>query len=161
MNRPRWYATPITLPDGRIYIQGGTAGNPVGGPPRESCLRPRDGTFRLLTGVNTSGLFPLYPRNWVAPNGRVFGYADRTMYYVDPNANSITVFGTMPSDGPSGWKSTEVMYAPGKILRCGGGSNCSPREHGARKSKARMRRRSSTSTWRRRPTIRCPRCRNI
>ena len=26
MNRPRWYASPITLPDGQTYIQGGTAG---------------------------------------------------------------------------------------------------------------------------------------
>ena len=52
------------------------------------------------------------------------------MYYVDPNADSITVLGTMPSDGPSGWNSTDVMYAPGKILRCGGGSTALPEQHG-------------------------------
>jgi hypothetical protein len=129
MNRPRWYATPITLPDGRIYIQGGTGGEDY---PE---VRGSAGTFSLLTGVNTSGLFPLYPRNWVAPNGQVFGYADRTMYYVDPNANgengSITLAGTMPSDGPNGWNSTDVMYAPGKILRCGGGSTTLPETQGS------------------------------
>jgi hypothetical protein len=36
----------------------------------------------------------------------------------------------MPSDGPSGWNSTDVMYAPGKILRCGGGSTALPEQHG-------------------------------
>ena len=40
--------------------------------------------------------------------------------------------GTMPSDGPSGWNSTEVMYAPGKILRCGGGWSAVA-EHGGPK----------------------------
>jgi hypothetical protein len=53
------------------------------------------------------------------------------MYYVHPNANSITVVGTMPSDGPSGWNSTDVMYAPGKILRCGGGSTTLPETQSA------------------------------
>jgi hypothetical protein len=128
MNRPRWYASPITLPDGRTYIQGGIGGEDY---PE---LRDSAGTFFLLTGINTSSLLPVYPRNWVAPNGRVFGYADLTMYYVDPNANggngSITSAGTMPSDGPSGWNSTDVMYAPGKILRCGGGSTALPEQHG-------------------------------
>jgi hypothetical protein len=124
MNRQRWYASPITLLDGRTYIQGGN-----GGADRPE-VRDSKGNFALLTGVDTSNLFPLYPRNWVAPNGQVFGYADRTMYYVDPNANggngSITSAGTMPSDGPNGWNSTDVMYAPGKILRCGGGSTTLP-----------------------------------
>jgi hypothetical protein len=129
MKRPRWYGSTTTLPDGRIYIQGGTGGNDY---PE---IRELDGTFRLLSGVNTSSLFPLYPRNRVAPDGRVFGYSDRSMYYVDPKANggngSITFAGVMPSDGPSGWTSTDVMYAPGKILRCGGGSNALPEEGGS------------------------------
>jgi len=127
MNRPRWYASPITLPDGRTYIQGGNGGED------HPEVRDSNGNFGLLTGVDTSGLFPLYPRNWVAPNGQVFGYADRTMYYIDPNAvqangqiGSITLAGTMPSNGPNGWNSTDVMYAPGKILRCGGGSTTLP-----------------------------------
>jgi hypothetical protein len=70
----------------------------------------------------------------VAPDGRLFGYSDLSMYYVDPNANggngSITSAGVMPSDGPSGVTSTDVMYAPGKILRCGGGSNTLPETGG-------------------------------
>jgi hypothetical protein len=128
MNRPRWYGSPTTLPDGRIYIQGGSGG---GDYPE---IRELDGTFSLLGGVNTSSLQPLYPRNRVAPDGRLFGYSDLSMYYVDPQANSgngsITLVGVMPSDGPSGVTSTDVMYAPGKILRCGGGSNTLPETGG-------------------------------
>ena len=56
------------------------------------------------------------------------------MYYVDPNAQngqgSLRNVGTMPSDGPSGWTSTEAMFAPGRILRTGGGSNSLPEEGG-------------------------------
>jgi len=93
-----------------------------------------DSTFRLLNSVDTSGLGPLYPRNRVAPDGRLFGYSDLSMYYVDPNANSrngsITLAGVMPSDGPSGVTSTDVMYAPGKVLRCGGGANTLPETGG-------------------------------
>jgi hypothetical protein len=128
MNRPRWYGSPTTLPDGRIYIQGGNGGSDY---PE---IRELDGTFRLVGGVNTSSLAPLYPRNRVAPDGRLFGYSDRSMYYVDLRANSgngsITPVGEMPPDGPSGLTSTDVMYAPGKILRCGGGSNTLPETAG-------------------------------
>lgn len=134
MNRARWYATPTTLPDGQIYIQGGTSGHDF---PE---FRGLDGTFSLLEGVNTHLLFPLYPRNWVAPNGKVFGYSDLSMYYVDPTTKSaigkivgsISQAGVMPSNGPSGWNSTEVMYAPGQILRCGGGSRDLPEKGGSR-----------------------------
>ena len=38
----------------------------------------------MLTGIDTSGLYWWYPRNWVAPDGRIFGYSDRTMYYINP-----------------------------------------------------------------------------
>jgi len=134
MTRQRWYASPLTLPDGRIYIQGGTGGGEV-----YPEIRDSNGTFYELTGVNTSSLFALYPRNWVAPNGQVFGYSDLSMYYVDPTTKSavgtivgsISPAGVMPSDGPSGWNSTEVMYAPGKILRCGGGSTALPEKGGS------------------------------
>src|SRR5215813_12773073 len=46
MNRPRWYASPITLPDGRTYIQGGN-----GGEDRPE-VRDSNGNFDLLNGVD-------------------------------------------------------------------------------------------------------------
>ena len=125
MNRPRWYATPTTLPNGSVYIQGGQGGEDF---PE---VRDPSGNFTLLTGAPTSSLFALYPRAHVAPNGLIFGYSDLTMYWVDPSGiGKITMLGDMPNDGPSGLTSTDVMYAPGKILRCGGGSNTIPERGG-------------------------------
>jgi Domain of unknown function (DUF1929) len=43
---------------------------------------------------------------------------------------SITLLAEMPPDGPAGVTSTDVMYAPGRILRCGGGSNTLPETGG-------------------------------
>ena len=101
-------------------------------------IRDAAGTFRLLPGVATARLHWWYPRNWVAPDGRIFGYADLTMYYVDPDANAAPArlhqAGTMPADGPSGVTSSEVMYAPGKILRVGGGAASSRRPRPAKKA---------------------------
>lgn len=122
MNRPRWYATMTTLPDGEIYVQGGRGG---GDRPE---VRGADGTFRLLPDVDTTRLTWWYPRAWVAPDGRLFGFADRSMYFVDPSGGGmLSGAGTLPA-GPTGQvgvTSSEVMYAPGKILRAGGGSRSS------------------------------------
>jgi len=117
MNLPRWYATMTTLPNGGVYIQGGLGGE------AHPEVRLPGGGFQLLTGVDTSGVFWSYPRAWVAPNGKIFGYSDRTMYYVDWHGiGTVAAAGDMPVTGPSGATSTEVMYRPGKILRVGGGA---------------------------------------
>ncbi len=124
MNQARWYATVTTLPNGQTYVQGGLG--PKGGLPGEARPEIRDvaGNFRLLNNISTTSLNWWYPRNWVAPDGRIFGYSDRTMYYVNPNGNgSMQRLGDMAGDGPSGVTSTEVMFAPGRILRVGGGAN--------------------------------------
>lgn len=155
MNRPRWYASTMTLPDGRIYIQGGTGGED------HPEVRDSAGTFRLLSGVDTSSVNWFYPRNRVAPNGLVFGYSDLSMYYVDPNANggngSLTPAGTMPSDGPSGATSCDVMYAPGRILRCGGGSNTYGEKPGpqtqAKNAAAVIDINGATPTYKKRPSM--------
>ena len=119
MKRLRYYATVTTLANGETYIQGGLDGED------RPEVRSASGEFRLLTGANTSELYWWYPRGWLARDGRVFGYSDRAMYYVNPTANggdgSLVSAGSMPASGPSGATSSEVMYAPGKILRVGGG----------------------------------------
>jgi hypothetical protein len=120
MNRARWYATVTTLVSGNTFIQGG-----LDGADRPE-IRKADGSFKLLTGVDTSALFWWYPRNWLARDERIFGYSDRSMYWIDPRGNgTLTRAGALPADGPSGVTSTEVMYRPGLILRAGGGSNAS------------------------------------
>lgn len=115
MQRPRWYATATPMMDGEIYIQGGKNG--------EDFAERRDifGQFHLLSGVPTSNLDWWYPRNFLAPDGRVFGFdVDAEAYYVDPAGNgTITAAGTIGTTniargGPS------VMYRPGKILQVAG-----------------------------------------
>ena len=121
MQRKRYYATVTTLADGRTYIQGGRDGED------RPEIRETDGSFRLLTGIDTTGLFYYYPRAWVTPTGRLFGYSDRQMYFVDPDANdragALTLLSTFLPAQPSGVSSSEVMYEPGRILRVGGGTN--------------------------------------
>ncbi len=117
MNRPRWYSSSIALPNGEIYIQGGS-----GGTDRPE-IRGTNGVFRLLTGADTSGLDFMFPRNFVAPDGRVFGFdSNGRMYYVNTSgAGSVSLGATF--SGPTGSDSSAAMYRPGKILQFGGNSS--------------------------------------
>jgi YVTN family beta-propeller protein len=118
MNRERWYSTSTTLLNGEIYIQGGNGG---GDRPE---IRGLDGTFRLLTGANTSPYSPTFPRNWVAADGRVFGIDNNgNMYYVNVNGSgSVSSQGSLPGAN-AGWTSSAAMFRPGRILQIGGNSN--------------------------------------
>jgi hypothetical protein len=119
MNRARWYATATTLPNGEIYIQGGKDGTD------RAEIRNAAGNFRLL-GFDSSALTYWYPRNFVAPDGRVFGISNQSMYWVDTSGNGkLTMAGNTSASSPSGVTTTDVMYDVGKILRTGGGSQSS------------------------------------
>ena len=83
MQRPRWYSTSVTLTNGETYIQGGASGTD------RPEVRGLTGTFRLLSSANTSSLDFSYPRNFIAPDGRVFGYdTNGQMYYVNTSGNA-------------------------------------------------------------------------
>jgi YVTN family beta-propeller protein len=116
MNRARWYSSSTTLLNGETYIQGG-----AGGTDRPE-IRGTNGVFRLLSGANTSGFDFMYPRNFIAPDGRVFGFdSGGRMYYVNTSGTgSVTTAGTF--SGPTGSDATTAMYRPGKILHFGGNS---------------------------------------
>ena len=109
------------LPNAEVYIQGGSGGWDY---PE---VRQSDGSFRLLDGAYTGGLSSGYPRNFVGPDGLVFGIADWAMYRVDPAGDgSMTDLGTLHGDN-AGATSTAVMFAPGRILQAGGGSGFASR----------------------------------
>jgi YVTN family beta-propeller protein len=118
MNRARWYSSSTTLLNGETYIQGGS-----GGTDRPE-VRQANGSFRLLSNANTSTLDFMYPRNFIAPDGRVFGYDSAgRMYYVDPAGT-----GTLTSVGQfgaayTGSDASAAMFRPGRILQFGGNSN--------------------------------------
>ncbi len=117
MNRARWYSSSIALPNGEIYIQGGS-----GGTDRPE-IRGINGQFRLLTGANTSGLDFMFPRNFVAPDGRVFGFdGNGRMYYVDTSGSGSATLGSQFT-GPTGSDSSAAMFRPGRILQFGGNAN--------------------------------------
>ena len=117
MKRGRWYGTSTTLINGEVYVQGGTSGTD------RPEVRQTDGTFRLLTGANTSSLDFMYPRNFVAPSGIVFGYDSAgKMYTVDPAGTGTYAYkGTFT--GPTGNDASAAMFRPGRILQFGGNSN--------------------------------------
>jgi len=120
MNRSRWYSSSTTLINGETYIQGGS-----GGSDRPE-IRGLDGTFRLMSTISTTGIGTSYPRNFVAADGRVFGYdpGNGQMYWVDPTGTgAITLLGKFNSAYTGGWYSTTAMYRPGHILQIGGNSN--------------------------------------
>ena len=118
MNRSRWYSSSTALVNGEIYIQGGS-----GGADRPE-VRDTSGGFRLLTGANTSGYATLFPRNFLSPDGRVFGYdTSGKMYFVATGgAGSLSAVGQFSSSN-AGWTSGAAMFRPGKILQMGGNSN--------------------------------------
>ncbi len=118
MNRARWYASALPLMNGEIYVQGGKRGEDL---PE---IRGSNGSYRLLTNAPTSSVHFFYPRNFIAPDGRVFGFdVNGLMYYVTTEGNgSLTTAGQIES-ALVGRPSTAVMYRPGKILLVSGRTN--------------------------------------
>src|SRR5438067_713580 len=120
MQRARWYSSATTLITGETYLQGGSGG---GDRPE---IRGTDGVFRLLSGPDTSSIGTSFPRNFVAPDGRVFGYdpGNGRMYYVNPTGSGSIAFSASFNTATSGgWYSSTAMYRPGRILQLGGNSN--------------------------------------
>jgi YVTN family beta-propeller protein len=118
INRARWYSTSTMLLNGEVYIQGGS-----GGTDRPE-VRATDGSFRLLGGANTSALHFMYPRNFVAPDGRVFGYDSAgRMYYVSTAGNGQITMAGQFSSAIATEDASAAMFAPGRILQFGGNSN--------------------------------------
>lgn len=144
----RWYATMLTLPDGRNLILGGMdpyqedmRNNPEAAIANGTVsMTPEIYTpgvgWRSLNGARSRDAFgpdylrASYPRAWVAPNGRVFGISAETMWSLDVNANdgsgAVSVLGRFKAPASAtaplnvGAVSTAVMFAPGKVIQVGG-----------------------------------------
>jgi hypothetical protein len=117
----RWYGSVTTMLNGETYVQGGESRILASGTLFPE-VRSVAGAYRVLP-IDTSGLRYYYPRNFVAPDGRLFGY-DTTgkMYYVDPFLGTITSAGNLPAAN-MGDDSTAAMFRPGRILNFGGDSD--------------------------------------
>ncbi len=118
MNRARWYSSTTVLLNGEVYTQGGSSGTD------RPEIRAVDGTFRLLSTADTSTLDFMYPRNFIAPDGRVFGYdSNGRMYYVDTNGTGAVTLLSQFGSSYRGSDASAAMFRPGRILQFGGASN--------------------------------------
>ena len=117
LNRPRWYSTSTTLLNGEIYVQGGNGGGDL---PE---IRDTAGGLRLLSSANTGGYSATFPRNFLAPDGRIFGFDNSgKMYYVTPGGSGLlTPVGQLP--GATSWTASAAMFQPGRIIQMGGASS--------------------------------------
>ncbi len=117
MARGRWYPTNTMLPNGQVLTVAGRDESGAVVPIPEVW----DGTsWRQLTTASLA--LEYYPRDFVAPDGRVF-YAGE-----EQPSRWLDVTGTGSwSDGPRrnfpAWRGygSAVMYEPGKVLYVGGG----------------------------------------
>lgn len=118
MNRQRWYSSSTMLLNGEVYIQGGSGGTDF---PE---VRGADGSYRLLSGAGTGAFDFMYPRNFIAPDGRVFGFeSNGKMYYVDTSGNGAITQAGQFAGATAGSDASAAMFAPGRILQYGGNSN--------------------------------------
>lgn len=112
MHRPRWYATALTLPDGRIYVQGGS-----GGADRAEVWH--DGASTLLP-FSTGSLDWYYPRLVALADGGIFGIdMHGRMFHIDPALTSVTDLGLLDASLKNRWW-TAVEFAPWQIVVFGG-----------------------------------------
>ena len=147
LNAPRWYASMTTLPDGRNMISGGGIAYADGhtNPDTDAAnghISMTPEIYTLANGwktmANATDRYAFgpddnrwwYPRQWVMPNGTVFGISATNLWTLDPNAaagnGTVTHWGafkptysntSLPNIGPT---STASMYRPGKIIQMGG-----------------------------------------
>jgi hypothetical protein len=115
MPRGRWYPTLTTLGDGQVVTIAGPdqSGTPVRTPDLWTGSQ-----WRRLTGASLT--LPVYPRTFLAPDGRVFyaGHLQRTHYLNTAGGGSWTFVANRLYGGRD--HGSAVMYAPGKILFAGG-----------------------------------------
>ncbi|XVJ70592.1 MAG: DUF1929 domain-containing protein [Rhizobacter sp.] len=118
MQRSRWYSTSTTLTNGETYIQSG-----LGGTDRPE-IRSASGVFRTLNNATTNSLNYYYPRNFVMPDGRLFGYdANGSMYFINTTGDGgLTAAGSFAGQYGSP-DASAAMFRPGRILQFGGNSN--------------------------------------
>jgi hypothetical protein len=116
MANGRWYPTATALSNGEVLVIAGTNQNGVNVQIPEVWS---DGHWRQLTAASRS--LPYFPRDFLAPNGKVFyaGEQQQTYYLSTAGTGSWSyVADRVQADRLYG---AAVMYRPGKILYAGGG----------------------------------------
>jgi PKD repeat protein len=113
----RWYPTLTTLPDGRALVVSG-----------DSETGARIDTPEIYDPVadtwtpKAKKLMSLYPFMYVLPNGKVYEAGTKTTTsFFDASGAGSWSSGPTALFGSSSYSESGATYAPGKILRAGGG----------------------------------------
>lgn len=118
MKLPRWYASTTMMTDGTVFVNGGLGGEAY---PE---LRLANGTFKAMTGANTSRLDYWYPRNWLNSDGRIFGYDTYgNYYYINTSGTGTLKIVNQWDTNKFGDMGSSVLIGPGRILQLSGYDN--------------------------------------
>jgi hypothetical protein len=125
MAHGRWYPTLTVLSDGRVLSM---AGRDVNGNIVTIPELWEGGQWIQLTGAGALRI-PYYPRNYVAPDGRIFYAGERiTSRWFNVDATGASGRGIWTTGPIHIWRfnrdyGTAAMYEAGKILYAGGGGD--------------------------------------
>lgn len=116
MNAGRWYPSSTVLPNGDILVTSGDANRQVNDLPQ--VFQFANNTWRNLSSARLG--LPLYPRTFLAPNGRVF-FATSTSRYLDTTGSGAwSTVGNTIYPGRDNYGSAAMDHT-GKVYWFGGG----------------------------------------
>jgi galactose oxidase len=116
MRQGRWYPSTTEMGNGSVVTLAGKDENAAQARTPEIWS---GGTWRALTGAVLT--LPYYPRQFLAPNGKVFVAGDvRTTRYLNTSGSGSWTDVGLRRYGVRDYGAA-VMYLPGKILYAGGG----------------------------------------
>ena len=115
MARGRWYPSATTMGDGDVVITAGEDQNTV---PVDLPEVWSNGSIHRLNGASRA--FPFYPRQFLAPDGRLYvAGPERATFYLSVHGSGAWTPGPPRVFGGRNYGSA-VMYDDGKILYAGG-----------------------------------------
>jgi len=121
MHYGRWYATLTPLADGRVVAMAGTI-NPQTNADTPEIYDPRADTWTELEYATR--WMPNYPQAMVLSDGHIFyGGPDKYSQVLDANADTLI---SGPVSYYDNYLGSAVQYAPGKMMRHGGGPPLDP-----------------------------------
>jgi hypothetical protein len=120
MNAGRWYPNNTTLANGDVLVVSGDIDSQTNVDTLPQVWQTATGSWRNLSTALLA--LPLYPRMFLAPNGKVFDAGpDRLTRYLDTNGTGTWTTVANTNFTIARTYGSAVMYDVGKVLIVGGG----------------------------------------